>query len=121
MNSKAALLLMLVAIVVASFLHGRKLSAKDNDMDRLADELKGIKTHLNPNIPIFLENRTQIGDLRFMGRYLLAPVITHIKENTVDTLLTISEKSDISPADSSRKILWENTDDHYRYTLTCRR
>lgn len=111
---------MLCALAIASFLHGRKLSAKDNDMDRLANGLSGIEAYLRPGTYIQIDNGTQIGEYPFMLRYLLAPAITNIV-GANDTVLSIADKNTGLPPDSSRKLLWSNSDTLYQYILTCQR
>lgn len=108
---------MLCAIVAGTFLYSSKISSKDNDMDRLAEGLSGIELQLKPGSRILIVNKTPRIDLSFRARYLLVPHIVNMNGDG-DTILSISEKSNTTPDDTSGRILWSNSDSLYHYTIT---
>ena len=123
MKSTFVLVLVLLAIIVATVLHSFK-SITGNEDIVIVEIDKGLNGmyHIlpkNANISIKTFDASYL-----LCRYILAyPYATVDKNENLDTVINIcsitTKDSVLHSITDRRKVIWSNKDDHYQYFLTC--
>ncbi len=129
MKGSVVLILIALSLAVSAALHSTRTTGTpdDNDIDRIGHSLEGVKPMLLHGAAIFFKGEPGQSAPYMQARYLIAPVALNIAPDgsQPDTLLTIqylySGDSALQQYIAGRKLLWQHTDDRYRYTLTINR
>lgn len=120
MKGTWVLLFIFISVIISTLLFRNKHNKEQDGIDKLTATLSGIKPYLSPGAHIYIEKDAASTETFFWTRYVLAPV--HLStNNTLDTVFTIAKLGDQLMTDSSKKIIWENRDENYRYTLASKK
>lgn len=129
MKSVPVIALMAAAIVVATLLHSAKNNRDTDDIDKIANGLKGIEKVLPEDANVFIQQYGIPGEYWLYCRYVLVPrnsvlFRTDLNGNRrVDTIIAITTKdatdSVLHVITDNRKVLWQHDDEQYKYYLTC--
>jgi hypothetical protein len=116
-NSAQILMFMLVVAVAAAAARYRSEPAP-TPIDRVEKATGSLRPFLKPGSAILAENTSDIFEFPVSARFVLAPAFVAFSGN-YDTVLAFAMKDQpLTDSMVSRKIIWQNTDDRYQYTLS---
>lgn len=126
MKSQFILPILLVAIGIACMMHKYKADQQFIDIDLINKGLSGIIQYLPPSSSFTYKAEGVSTDVYLHSRFLLAPRYLSINyKEHFDTVLSISPYNApdtvVAGITGSRKLIWQNKDDHFAYFLTCSR
>lgn len=113
MKTPVLLVILFFVVGVSAWSYHHKFSNTQDDMDKLAIALHGVKDVVPPGSAISFGGNVDI-TIRSQSRYVLAPGIVFADDK--DTSLMIYPMQDsTSPAGN---IIWQHADERFRYYIT---
>lgn len=113
MKTPVLLVILFFVVGVSAWSYHKKFSNTQDDMDKLAIALHGVKDVVPPGSAISFGGNVDI-TIRSQSRYILAPGI--VLANDKDTSLMIYPVQDsMSP---TGRIIWRHADERFRYYVT---
>jgi hypothetical protein len=124
-KGSVVLILIALSLAVSVALQSSKTgSTDDSNIGRISNGIAGMRAFIPQGSNISYRGEPANYASYMQARYLLAPSAMNIAaENTnPDTLLAIqyiySGDSTLNQYIAARRLVWQHTDDRYRYTLT---
>lgn len=113
MKVPVLLIILFFVVGVSAWSYHHKFSKVQDDMDKLAIALRGIKDIVPAGSAISFAGNADI-TIRSQSRYILSPGIV-LAENKDTALLIYPIQDSTSPAG---KILWQHADERFKYYIT---
>ncbi|GAA4461231.1 hypothetical protein GCM10023093_05540 [Nemorincola caseinilytica] len=112
-----------VALATAMYVE-RSRQTTMTDMQKQVIALQGMTKVLPPGAQMSFSCPDNNAELYAICRYTLAPMyLSFVQGEHFDTALTLlrvnAADSTVQVVTTGRRVLWQNTDDTYRYYLTC--
>jgi hypothetical protein len=116
-TGRAILIITLLGLTAAIWLHANEVRKKNKGLDKLERSLSGLRKFISPGSNIRVENYTEVADLQYWTRYILAPANTN-HQGKDDTLLSLHTKDATDTRLNGRAIVWRHSDENYLYILS---
>ncbi|MBW7913583.1 MAG: hypothetical protein H3C54_07795 [Taibaiella sp.] len=113
MKAPVLLIILFFVVAVSAWSYYHKFSNVQDDMDKLANALHGVKDVVQGGSAISIGGNVDI-TIRSQSRYILAPGI--VLADHKDTSLMIYPVQD--SAMPAGKIIWQHTDERFKYYIT---
>lgn len=113
MKAPVLLIILFFVVGVSAWSYHHKFSNVQDDMDKLANALHGVKDIVQDGSGISIGGNVDI-TIRSQSRYILAPGIV-LADNRDTSLMIYPVQDSAMPAGN---IIWQHSDERFKYYIT---